>query len=434
MEPAANAPDGRALHVRHVSTNDVRGGAAIAAYRLHQGLTRRGHDSRMYVGKKSSDDAAVVQCEPTVRGAGALLRSLRGKRIRRTAARLRAARRPGYDLVTNPATLHGPDVPGVIPDGDVVNLHWVAGFVDYESFFPAIGLRMPIVWTLHDMNPFTGGCHYAMACDRYHATCGRCPMLQSDDEADDSRRFWQQKSRSFAAAKRGMHIVAPSRWLADCARESALFGELPVSVIPYGLDVERFAPCDRAAARSAVGVPADARVVLFVADSVEDRRKGFDVLTAALDGLADVANVHLLSVGGGAVEVAGVAHTALGEVRDDARMAHAYAAADVFVIPTRADNLPNTVLEAMACGTPAVGFDVGGLPDMIRPGETGMLAPVGDVAALRDAVRHVLTDDARRAAFAGRCRAVAEAEYALDVQAAKYEALYGQLVEAATHG
>jgi glycosyltransferase involved in cell wall biosynthesis len=311
-----------------------------------------------------------------------------------------------------------------IPPGDVINLHWVRHLIDFQAFFGAV--ERPVVWTLHDMNAFTGGCHYDAECGRYAAACGACPQLRSPDERDLSRQVWERKQAAFSQVPPDrLHVVAPSRWLADCARRSSLLARFPVHVIPYSLDLNTFRPYDAAGLRAALGVAPTDRVVLFVSQMVRNRRKGFALLREALAGMEARDDVVLVSVGRRAPDLAGpLRHVHLGSIGVDGLLALVYAAADVFVIPSLQDNLPNTVLEAMACGTPVVGFDAGGIPDMVRPGETGSVVPTGDVRALREALVHVLDDDDARAHMAARCRATAEAEYAPAVQARRYLDLY----------
>jgi glycosyltransferase involved in cell wall biosynthesis len=224
-----------------------------------------------------------------------------------------------------------------------------------------------------------------------------------------------------------MKVVAPSRWLAEEARRSALFGRFSISVIPYGLDVDEFAPRDRREAREVVGIPQDAAVILFVADWPAVHRKGISVLVDAVNELRYWPNLLLVSVGHDVPVLDGAlacAHRHLGRVDNDHFLSMIYSAADVFAIPSRQDNLPNTVLEAMACGTPVVGFEVGGITDMVRPGMTGLLAPAHDPAAFGEALAQILRDDEKRAEMSATCRRVAVEEYSLSIQAQRYIDLY----------
>jgi glycosyltransferase involved in cell wall biosynthesis len=417
------------VRIVQLNTHDATGGAARAAFRLHTALLRAGHDSRLVVANKSLDDATVEQWTPAGGLGHRLIRSIRGRRFSRQV-RCYAESRPdgtgAYSLDRTPF-LSTPIKP--LAGAEIIQLHWVAGFLDSRRFLPKAARRAPIVWTLHDMNPLTGGCHYDDGCGRYQEACGSCPQLGSSDEGDLSHLVW----RSRRAAYRGirddrLHIVTPSRWLEGAVRSSSLLGSRPVSTIPNGVDTEVFRPRDRAEARAALKLPAEAPVVLFVAASLASQRKGFGLLSEALRGV-DTHAIHLVTVGRGDADPdIGVRHTHLGSIDTDAFLATVYCAADLYVIPSERDNLPNTVVESMACGTPVIGTDVGGIPELVRPRRTGLLVPVGDVAALRSAVVELLgADDARRA-MAEECRRAAESEYSAEVQVGRYVELYQSLV------
>jgi glycosyltransferase involved in cell wall biosynthesis len=300
--------------------------------------------------------------------------------------------------------------------------------VDWEDFFSALPASIPIVWTLHDMNTFTGGCHYDANCGRYKTGCGECPALDSESPNDLSRAIFKRKAAIFdRLSPERLRIVTPSRWLADAARGSELLKKFSCEVIPYGLDLDVYKPMDRTLCRQELKIPVDAKVVLFVADSNQNKRKGFSLLTEALAQIADIQGLVLASIGGASNSMsASIPYISLGQLQDDKSIAAAYSAADVMVIPSLQDNLPNTVLEAMACGTPAVGFDVGGIPDMIQNGVTGFLAPLRDVNGLAGAVRLALSDE-NRGQLASACRARAVVEYDSAVQARRYLDLYNSI-------
>ncbi|MDZ4716882.1 MAG: glycosyltransferase, partial [Roseiflexaceae bacterium] len=247
---------------------------------------------------------------------------------------------------------------------------------------------------------------------------------------DLSFRIWQRKQAAFRhVAPSRLHIVALSNWIAKEARRSTLFGHIPISVIPNGIDATVFAPADRNMARNALAIPPDARVVMFSAGSIENRRKGLPQLIEALNGLSQHDDIILLSLGGGKPALNGpLRHIHLGHVENDKQIAQAYRAADLFVIPSLQENLPNTALEAMSCGTPVVGFDAGGIPDLVRPGITGLLAPVGDIGALRTAIAALLDDAPRRTAMGSMCRQIVLNEYLPELQVQRYATIYRQLI------
>ncbi|MFC1707450.1 glycosyltransferase family 4 protein [Planctomycetota bacterium] len=413
----------------HVNTHDSRHGAARAAYRLHAGLRRVATDSRMLVLQRYGNDASVTSLSPSkslfARGA----RLLRRRWIERALAAYEDTRPNKAGFFSDARCFWGGLTARQLPPCDVVNLHWIAGMVDYPTFFAEVPRTAPIVWTLHDMNPFTGGCHYSAGCRRFTSACGSCPQLGSNRKRDLSRLIWKLKRHSFRHVRGRLHVVTPSQWLAREASASSLLNRVPVSVIPYGLDVERFHPRDLDLARRAFEIPKGHAVVLFVADSLSDQRKGFQEFRQVLSALSDMRDLVLLSVGRGApVTEQHFKSIALGSIDHDGLLSLAYSAADVFVIPSQQDNLPNTVLEAMACGTPVVGFDVGGIPDMVRPGDTGLLAPPGDATTLAAAIRRVLTDKALQSRMRQRTREIAVAEFSLEIQAERYLNLYGSLL------
>lgn len=374
------------MKIAHISTSDCRGGAAKAAYRLHQGLVGVGVDSHFIVQEKDTDD-------PRVHGPVNLF----GKVRARVSARLDSGiRKSGvtehwFSSAWVPDQLNA-RLAQLQPD--VVNFHWVnKGFVRLETLGR---LSYPIVWTLHDMWPFTGGCHYTGGCSAYVKSCGKCPQLGSQQQQDDSSRILSRKAAAWKKLK--MQIVTPSIWMADCARASTLFREKAIKTIPYGLDTDVYKPLDRKFARYTLGLPEDKLMVLFGADAgTADPRKGFDLLLESLDVLKRdeelSSNILLVIFGGsssGNGKINGFETRYLGKLFDETSLALAYSAADVFVAPSREDNLPNTILEALACGTPCAAFHIGGMPEMIIPDQNGYLAHAFNVDDLARGIKQLL--------------------------------------------
>jgi glycosyltransferase involved in cell wall biosynthesis len=276
------------------------------------------------------------------------------------------------------------------------------------------------------MNALTGGCHFDDDCGRYAIGCGLCPQLGSNDLNDLSRQVWRRKQFAFERVDAArLHIIALNRWMAEAAQRSPLLAKFPVTIVPNGVDTEVFQPQDRRKAREFLGIPQDRRVVLFAAEAVTNRRKGLALLMAALTQLQGSENLLLVSVGRGAPKLSTeIPHLHLAHVDEDHRLAAIYSAADLYVIPSLQDNQPNTVLEAMACGTPVVGFAVGGIPDMVRPGITGLLASAGDVNDLARAITELLRGPDKRASMAAASRRLAVTEYTRELQVDRYVALY----------
>jgi glycosyltransferase involved in cell wall biosynthesis len=413
------------MKILHLSTNDINGGAARAAFRLHTGLLRLGHESSMLVLKRSSTETSVRQLKWSDDWVTRFRRSRRRKKIRRDFDPYRSTLPPGFEAFSDDRSDAAFDLVEQLPPCDVINLHWVAGLVDYEIFFARLPPAVPVVWRLADMNPFTGGCHYDCGCGKFISTCGACPVLDSRIDIDLSRQVWARKAGALSKIDAGrLHIVGTSRWIAEQAKRSSVLGRFRNTVIPNGLDTNEYAPRDRESSRTALEIPRGAKVVLFVADSAAIKRKGFEFLARALAILADEPDLFLLSVGGGQPAVPKLPQKHLGKVGDDRMLSVIYSAADVFVIPSLQESFGQTVTESMSCGIPVVGFDTGGIPDMVRPGVTGSLAPVGDAAALADRIRDLLRDPGNAREMGANCRRIAVEEYSLEVQARAYSRHY----------
>ena len=420
------------MKVRHISTFDVHGGAARAAHRLHVGLCALGIESKMQVAQRESRDPSIQQLPGPTSRMEVWRKRLRGWRLARSLSHFEKTRPAGTEYFSLPWAEHRRDWASSLANVDIVHLHWVATLLDYPDFFAALPAHLPLVWTLHDMNPITGGCHYAAGCERFEQQCGLCPQLGSTREDDPSRQTWEAKREAYRRRiQTRTVVVAPSRWLADQARHSSLFRALRIETVPYGLATDVFAPKDRAAARGVLGLPVEAKVLLFVSDDLENHRKGGDLLCATLARLEARSNSDIvcLTLGRGSLNLsASIRQMPLGVCGSDPLLAVVYSAADVFILPSREDNLPNTVLEAMACGTPSVGFRVGGVSDMVVEGETGWLAPPYDTEALAQAVAKVIDQRDGGKAMRAACRDRAVRQYSLHRQAEDYCRLYDELL------
>lgn len=417
------------MRIVHVSTHDVWGGAALAAYRLHTGLRAIGEDSTMFVANRTGDGRGVLAFVPPRDFRNRLVRSLRRKFFARELSRYAKSRPAGAELFSDDRSQHGQAPLRQMPPCDILNLHWISEFVDCRSLFDWVPRSIPVVWTLHDMNAFTGGCHYDSGCEKHRKSCGACPQLGSSGEDDLSRQVWNRRQSAYGTISlTQLQLVAPSRWMAEEVRQSALLGHFPVTVIPNGLDVEAFAPRDRAFARDALGLPQEARVLLFAAHAVGERRKGFSLLVEALAGLREDPDLFLLAVGGySGLEQIGIPCRPLGYISNERLLSIVYSAADMCVVPTLQDNLPNIAIESLACGTPLIGFRVGGMPDIVRDGLTGLLVPLGDSQALREGIRGMLACPEALAEMRINCRRIAVEEYSMCRQAREHRKLYESL-------
>jgi len=415
------------MKVVQVSVSDIKGGAAIAAFRLHQGLRQTGLESSMLVAEKygRGDDNVVVSPDRI----GYFSRRLHYRQLSARFWRHAGSRPAGLSPFTGPGARRNRKLVKRLSAADIINLHWIANFVDLPTILARSA--QPLVWTLHDMNAFTGGCHLTLDCEKYRKQCGACPQLGSKSDRDVSREIWRIKHEIFQFAASGkLHLVAPSTWLAKQVERSSLLGNMPLSVIPNALDITVFKPYDKFSAREQLGIPATTRVLLFTADVIDSQHKGLQYLLDALLGIDQSSDILLVTLGAGKTKPdTELPVLGLGHLKDDRQIALAYSAADLFIIPSVQDNLPNTVMEAMACGTPVVGFDVGGIADMVRAGITGLLAPARDVRQLRQAITDLLGNLPLRTEMAGNCRRITLSDYSLSVQAGRYIDLYQQLLD-----
>jgi glycosyltransferase involved in cell wall biosynthesis len=411
--------------ILHLSTTDIQGGAARGAYWLHRALRVAGIDSLMLVDRKYSDDDSVLAPAnggPVVRRLRAYADALPLQRYRRTGE--------AYWSVNWVPTRMGRVIDAIDPD--VVHLHWSGGGFVPIQLFESFG--RPVVWTLRDMWPFTGGCHYTAGCERFRTGCGRCPQLRSQSEDDLSRHVFERKRVHWRDLD--LWLVPISGWLADTARQSPLFATVPIEVIPNGVDTGRFRPTDKETARRAWDLPQDRRLILFGAlNATTDRRKGYDELRRAISmlaasGWADLAELVVFGADGGDNrEALGLNIRYVGHLHDDERLALLYAAADVMVAPSLQEAFGKTLIEAMACATPVVAFDSGGPRDIVEHKRTGFLARPFEPESLAAGIAWCLSGGGRAIDLGLAARARATSIYGIDRIAGLYCRLYRRITE-----
>jgi glycosyltransferase involved in cell wall biosynthesis len=404
-----------------LSTSDIYGGAARASYRLHQGLQTAGISSKMLVQYKLTDDSSVMAPERKLDQAIAKLKhridSLPLSRYNHREASLFSVNWMPDSLVSEANKLNP----------DVINLHWCnSGFLKIENLSK---FRKPVLWTLHDMWAFTGGCHYSLSCTRYNSGCGACPQLGSQQEHDLSSKGWLRKQREYGKLR--LIIITPSKWLSECSRSSALLKEARIEHIPNGIDTHLFKPVGRTTARSILNLASDKKLILFgSAKTGEDPRKGLHYLHEALKKIyaSELKNsVELLIFGAGKLpseySLEMKTHF-LGQLRDEISLVIAYSAADCFVAPSIQDNLPNTIMEAMSCGTPCVSFKVGGIPELIDHQLNGFLASPLDTENLAYGIGWVLEDEQRWLNLSNSSRKKVQHCFDLSLQVQRYCKLF----------
>lgn len=406
----------RSLDVLHFSTADVEGGSARSAWRIHNGLLARGHRSHLLVRSKTSGSD--------------LVRSVANGRFARFADRCAdvVGQISGWQYLYVPSSGRLPRDPWV-RGADLIQLYNTHGGYFSHRLLPLIVGDRPLVWRLSDLWPLTGHCAYPGDCERWRNGCGDCPNLESYPPVvrDTTHFLWDLKRDIYSKICR-LVMVAPSSWTERLVRESPLFTGREVVRIPNGLDLTCFRPGDRGAARRRFGLPDDKVLLMFNAHVAADNpRKGTHLLIDALKALPNPEQVGLLVAGQGAEWWCGKVPQSvypLGFLQSDEAIRDAYVAADMVVLPSTVENLPNSLLESMACGIPAVAFDVGGMRDAVVDGETGCLICAGDVPAFCSAMGSMVRNRSVRMDMGAASRVLAEREFDERVEAARFEALY----------
>lgn len=422
------------MKVLHLSTADANGGAARGAYNLHKALRNAGVDSHMLVADKFTGDSTVIG-STGITGSQKVIAGLRQTYEYWPLKRYKNKKPGAFSPAIYPSKIAA-KVEAIDPD--IINLHWVAGGLLRPQDLPKFqnNRHRHLVWTMRDMWGFTGGCHYSGDCTAYQTSCGQCPALGSDEARDLAYKTWQRKQ----SAWKNLDItLAPlSNWLADCAKQSALFSQHKMQVIPNAIDAQTYRPIDPAVARNLLNLPARKKLILFGALSpTADPRKGFKHLHSALQHLADLPErdrLHLVIFGTDKpTKDLGLQlpTTFLGRLHDDTTLALAYAAADVFVMPSIQDNFAKTTIEAMACGTPVVGFDATGLKDSVVHQHNGYAAACFEAADLANGIAWVLADDNRLQTLSKNARQTVERQFTLVRQAEQYRTLYQKVMNPA---
>ena len=412
---------GDKIRVLSVCTSDSSGGAARAAYRIHLAVQEFGIDSRMFVkDKKTHDDRVIplsdfVPNNPFYKAFDWVRNKVKNKWQHYQWGKY--PKKGPYFM----SDLRSTDIGGALRklDYDILHLHWVN-----LRFLPLDKLPKdkPIVWTLHDSWPFCGVCHLPMGCQGFENECGCCPSLWSNDRRDLSHRVWQKKQALYRGLD--LHVVAPSRWMAESARKSSLFGARDIRVIPNCLDTDGFCPGSREDACQRLGLDPDKHHVLFGAmNAVEDRNKGFEQLVESLERLdaESFGDTDLVIFGTSRAlpeRIGALAVRSLGLLRKREDIVAAYRAADMTVVPSLSENLSCTIQESLSCGTSVAAFDIGGNGDLIAHKVNGYLARENDTKDLASGIlwclenSHGLSSPARQRVLENYTPGVIGKEYA----------------------
>jgi glycosyltransferase involved in cell wall biosynthesis len=365
------------VRIIHLNTYAGNGGAGKACLRINKALQDQGTDSRVYVNFSFRENKQVHNLSE---GFFSKWFAVFGILLERIASKFFTKALP----VPFSFPVWGRNIAGrdFLKSADIIHIHWVNhAFLKPENLAQLAALNKPIVWTFHDSNAFTGGCHVRYSCANYQQECGQCPLLKNPSPHDLSHRIWLKKQKAYRDLQ--LNIIAPSNWMANSVKESKLLGSRPVQVIPNTLDTQIFKPLSKSDARRKLGLPADKFILMSgFMPSRKDMHKGTPYLLEAFsillrDYKIEPGDMELVIFGNRDeknVPEFGMKTTFLGTIAEEEELALCYSSADVFISPSLEDNLPNTVMESLACGTPVVAFTTGGIPDMVQHLENGYLA------------------------------------------------------------
>lgn len=376
------------MRVLIVNTSDRSGGAAVAANRLMMALNNHGVKVKMLVRDKISDSLTIVALPKSP----LLHWNFLWERFV-IYCRLHFSRKHLFEIdLANT----GSDITRLpeFQEADVIHLHWInQGMLSLGTIRKILRSGKPVVWTMHDIWPATGLCHVTLGCRYFTSVCHQCRLLPGGGSDNDlSTSVWRKKERMLDGES--IFFVACSRWLAGEAKASGLLKGQKITSIPNPIDTHVYKPGDRMEARRRLGLKEDRQYILFASQRATNENKGMDYLIEACRQLNDLPQVTVLILGGHAEEVApqlSLDAVPLGYVNDERRIVEIYQAADVFVLPSLSENLPNTIMEAMACGLPCVGFRVGGIPEEIDHKRNGYVAEYRNACDLANGIRWVLT-------------------------------------------
>lgn len=382
------------MRVLIINTTERQGGPAIAAYRLTEALKNNGIRAKMLVRRKSTEQVTTVLAERSMANRISVLWEklsvILHTHFRRNRIYSIDFGHSGTDITELPE----------FKQADVIHLHWINdGMLSLSSVEKIIASGKPIVWTLHDMWPFTGICHYSHECDHYTSHCHNCPQINSRKHRDMAFHIFECKKQLLHGAQ--IQFVACSRWLGNMASNSLLLNGRKIISIPNAINTNLFRPRSKRLAREVVGLPTNKRLILFSSHSFTDERKGFHYLKEAIKRLAKTYPEWSQHIGivliGNDIEPSiyreiPVEVYPLSYIADEKHLVDIYNAIDLFAIPSLQDNLPNTIVEAMACGVPCIGFNVGGIPEMIDHLHNGYVAEYKNVNDLAEGIHWLLTE------------------------------------------
>lgn len=355
------------MNILHINSHDT-GGAAIAAIRLHKAMLKCNINSKILFRYKTNFTIPFsYQFTPAPKN---ILSKILNRFI---SIKVQTRLDLKYKLSVHFSLLNKNDCKidhlSIYKEADIIIFHSISNFLALESFLSEN--TKPIIWVLHDMNSFTGGCHYSESCMKFIKTCNSCPILKDTPDINIAETELCKKLKLYA--NRNIQLVSPSEWLKHSSEQSICFRSFDHYLIPNSLDTSIFRFYNKKSARDILNLPAEKKILLFICDNISDKRKGFDLLVNALE-LIDKSKIHICVAGNNYNANLNIPDLSyFGKIHDEFKMALLYASSDVFILPSSEDNLPNVMLESLCVGTPVIGFSIGGLKDILKTGYNGVL-------------------------------------------------------------
>ena len=413
------------MKVLLLNTSDLSGGAAIAATRLLKALNKNRVSTHMIVRDKSSTLPTVTALGPSFRFSLNFIL----ERARIWITNLLSHK----ELYSVSLANTGVDITNLpeFKQADIIHLHWInQGFLSLKDISAILNSGKPVVWTMHDMWPITGICHHARKCNKYTTTCGECPFLTRKKENDLSTKTFKSKREVYSKGE--IHFIGCSQWLTDCAKQSSLTEADKVFHIPNPIDIELYKPMNQQSARKRLNLPKNKKLILFGAAKITDKRKGIEYFIDACSELKQKANydIEIVLFGKESAHIEKLiplkTHI-LGYISNQQDIINIYNAVDLFATPSLEENLPNTIMEAMACGTPCVGFNIGGVPELIDHLHNGYVADYKSTTDFAEGLQWVLENkEISSLSFEARRKVIST--YSEEIIAKKYINLYNKLL------
>jgi glycosyltransferase involved in cell wall biosynthesis len=377
-----------------LNKTDLSGGAAIACFRLLNALNHHGLDAKLLVQSKTSENSNIYSTTHSFLKQKLNFYWFAYERLIFSLYEKSKEVRFSFSIANTGEDIRNLEI---VKKSDIIHLHWInQGYLSIDSIKKLLQLKKKIVWTLHDMWTFTGGCHYTGECFAYERECGKCPFLRKPNQNDLSHQLWHKKMRLFENAP--ITFVTCSNWLAESAKKSSILRNQTVKSIPNPIDTSLFSPLNKEIARQNYNIPTDKFIILFGSANILDKRKGIKYLIESLHRLKEnnpkfADKIHLIMFGKSKQDISDQIPFPCSQIKfltDTTKIAQLYSCADVFVLPSLEDNLPNTIMESLACGTPVVAFHSGGIPEMVDHLKNGYLADYKSAISLTSGLEWVI--------------------------------------------